>query len=72
MSDLDDYQDMRRIDERLLAGEPVPGEPELTALVSAVRSLAEAPAPLPTPELARVLSEGLPADRPAEDRKSVV
>lgn len=64
MSDLSDYQDMRRIDERLLAGEPVPEEPELTALVVAVRSLANAPAPLPTPALLQVLSEGLPVDAP--------
>lgn len=56
---------MRRTDERLLAGEPVPEEPELTALVFAVRSLADAPAPLPTPALAQMLSEGLPADPPA-------
>lgn len=54
-----------RIDERLLAGAPVPEEPELIAWVSAVRSLADAPAPLPTPALSRVLSEGLPGDPPA-------
>ena len=55
---------MRQIDERLLTGEPVPEEPELTAVVAALRSMADAPAPLPTPALAQVLSEGLPADPP--------
>jgi hypothetical protein len=65
LSDLRDDQDMRRIDELLLAGEPVPQEPELTALVCAVRSLADAPAPLPSPELEQVLRSGVPLDPPA-------
>ena len=62
MTGLDDDQDMRRIDELLLAGEPVPEEPELSALVATLRARAEAPAPLPTPALERVLRTGLTPD----------
>lgn len=61
MTRFDDDRDMRWTrDDRLLAGDLAEEEPELTALVSAVRSMADAPPPPPTTALQQVLQEGLP------------
>ena len=53
----------RRIDDRtadaLLSGRAVEGEPELSALVGQLRSLADLPAPAPSAALAAMLENGL-------------
>ncbi|MBX9246493.1 hypothetical protein ICW40_17005, partial [Actinotalea ferrariae] len=45
-------------DDRLVAGSPVDGEPELVAFVAALRAAAQ-DAPRPTPALEAVLRDGL-------------
>jgi len=62
VSTFDDNQDMRaQNDERLLAGQVVPGEPELVDLVAALRRTVDVPAPRPTPALSAMLRDGLVA-----------
>ncbi len=56
----DDNQDVRA-DEQLLAGLPVPGSEALSSVLSRMRALADEPAPAPTPALAALLRDGLPA-----------
>lgn len=61
MSPHDDDQDVQRFsDDRLLAGEPVSGEPELVAFVADLRAMARVPAPAPRADLAALLRDGLP------------
>ncbi|MDM7855139.1 hypothetical protein [Cellulomonas alba] len=48
-------------DDRLIAGDDVPGEADLVAFVAAVRATADDPAPAPTPALAALLEGGPPA-----------
>lgn len=61
MSPFDDGQDVWRIpDDRLIAGDDVPGEADLVAFVAAVRATADDPAPAPTAALAALLESGLP------------
>jgi hypothetical protein len=56
----------RRLDDRtadaLLSGRDVAGEPELSALLGAVRSLASGPVPEPSSALGALLAAGLGAD----------
>jgi hypothetical protein len=69
VSGSDDNQDMRaQIDELLVTGQPVPGNDELAAFVAALRRVADAPAPTPTPALSAVLRDGL---APASSRTLV-
>lgn len=61
MSRFDDDQDMEPTwDERLLAGDLAQDEPELTAVISAVRAVADAPPPPPSAALRQLLRDGLP------------
>lgn len=62
MSPRDDSQDMGALhDDRLLGGMPVDDEPGLVALVAALRTSAQAPAPRPSAALGALLRDGLPA-----------
>jgi hypothetical protein len=56
----DDDHDVRA-DEQLLAGRDVPGHEQLAAALALMRALADEAAPPPTPTLAAVLRDGLPA-----------
>ena len=60
MTAFDDNQDMRSQDDELLAGRGVPGDGPLVDLVSALRTMAQAPAPAPNAALAALLADGLP------------
>ena len=60
MTTFDDNQDMRSQDDELLAGRGVPGDGPLVDLVSALRTMAQAPAPAPNAALAALLADGLP------------
>lgn len=65
MSPLDDDKDVRSTpDEQLLAGEPVPAEPELSSFVAALRATAQDEPPAPSAALSALLRDGLPAGAP--------
>jgi hypothetical protein len=69
----DDDKSVRRTrDDRVLAGELADDEPELTALVAAVRAMADAPPPAPSTALARVLDGDVSelADDPSDELAS--
>lgn len=71
MSLFDDDQDVRA-DEQLLAGLPVPGREALSSVLGRMRALADEPAPPPTPALAALLRDGLPAaDDTARERPTM-
>lgn len=68
MTRFDDDEGMRWTrDEQVLAGELGQDEPELTALVAAVRSMADAPPPPPSAALQQMLQDGIPDTLPAAD-----
>ena len=59
MNAFDDDDDVRA--DELLAGRTGPRDEPLAAVLGQLRALADEPAPLPTPALAAVLRDGLPA-----------
>lgn len=64
MTVFDDDQDMRpqgsQDDELVLTGRAVPGDDALVDLLTSLRTMADVPAPAPTPALAALLRGGLP------------
>ena len=72
MTVFDDDQDMRAEDELLLTGRAVPGDRALVDLLDSLRTLADAPAPAPTAQLAALRDGGLrpqPAPLPVPVRR---
>lgn len=59
MTVFDDDEDVKADD--LLAGRVTPGDEPLAAVLGRLRAMAEEPAPAPSPALAAVLRDGLPA-----------
>ncbi|WP_051274958.1 hypothetical protein [Cellulomonas sp. URHD0024] len=69
----DDDEDVRRIpDEPLLAGEVVPGEPELTSFVTALRAQAAVEPPAPDDRLRALFAASPPAAVPPNRRRTGV